>query len=182
MVQPGPEPAESLTGLFPATRVDRTGREFRVELYSSDQASALQRFYESFEPKRCAQGLPPAGADRIARWLEQVLPHGLHLLAWSDTELVGHGLLVPTGRTGIWEWAIFLAEAHRGRGMGTEMNRLAIAAARQVGLAGLWLSVEPHNRAAVRSYEKVGFQFATGSFLSSEAEMEIRLENATERR
>jgi diamine N-acetyltransferase len=175
MVMPAPLPAESLDRLLPAGRVDNTGRRFSVDLYEPDDYPALVGFYDRFEPKRCAQGLPPTGTDRISRWLEQVLPIGAHLVAWTDGELVGHGLLVPTGRDEIWEWAIFLAQEHRGRGMGTEMNRLAIEAARALKLRGLWLSVEPHNRAAVRSYEKVGFKFATGSFLSSEAEMEIVL-------
>jgi diamine N-acetyltransferase len=169
----GTPPAESLAPLFPAIRWDNRGLEFRVVPFRPDDLAALLLFYERFEPKRCAQGLPPVGADRIARWLAQVVQHGLHLVAWTDRELVGHGLIVPTGREGIWEWAIFMAKAHRGRGMGTEMNRLAIEAAKALGLKGLWLSVEPHNRAAVRSYEKVGFRFAPGSFLSSEAEMEI---------
>ena len=39
----------------------------------------------------------------------------------------------------------------------------------------LWLSVEPHNRAAIRSYEKVGFRFLPGTIFSPEAEMEMEL-------
>ncbi|MBI4543292.1 MAG: GNAT family N-acetyltransferase, partial [Gemmatimonadetes bacterium] len=42
----------------------------------------------------------------------------------------------------------------------------------------VWLSVEPSNRSAVRSYEKVGFQRLPGSLWAPEMEMEVRLEPA----
>jgi RimJ/RimL family protein N-acetyltransferase len=165
---------QALQDLFPATGATKDGRAFSVTLYTPADYVSLEEFYVGFEPKRCAQGLPPIGRERIARWLRSVLASGAHLIARMDGELVGHGLLVPTsGRADVWEWAIFLAADHRGRGMGTEMNRLAVAAGRALDLRGLWLSVEPHNRAALRSYEKAGFRFSSTAFLSPEAEMEL---------
>jgi RimJ/RimL family protein N-acetyltransferase len=47
--------------------------------------------------------------------------------------------------------------------------------ARTLELRRLWLSVEPHNRPALRSYEKVGFRFVPGTIFSSEMEMELVL-------
>lgn len=135
----------------------------------------LEAFYDAFEPKRAAQGLPPQGADRVARWLNAVLATGIHLIAERDGALVGHALVVPTREPGTAEYAVFLDRNLRGRGVGTEMNRAAVDAARAAGFRRLWLTVEPHNRAAIRSYEKAGFRFLPGAVFSLEAEMEREL-------
>lgn len=154
---------------------DKAGESFTIRYIRRSDRDALQSFYERFEPKRAAQGLPPKGAERIARWLDTVLPNGIHLVVYRDSELIGHGLLVPTGREGTLEYAIFLRQEVRGRGVGTQLNRVAVEAARAGGARRLWLSVEPHNRAAVRSYEKAGFRFLPHTTYSMEAEMELEL-------
>ena len=152
---------------------DKDGVSYDVRDFAPRDRAALEAFYEQFEPKRAAQGLPPKDRERIVRWLDSVLSQGTHLLTLLDGVLVGHALLVPTGQEGVSEYAVFLHRDHRGRGLGTELNRAAIEAAREAGLKGLWLSVEPHNRAALRSYEKAGFSLIPGTLFSSEAEMRI---------
>lgn len=154
---------------------DKTGAMYDVRPFEPSDRPALEVFYHDFEPKRAAQGLPPKDPERIARWLDSVLRQGQHLLTFLDGRLVGHALLVPTGEEGISEYAVFLHRDHRGRGLGTELNRAAIESAREAGLRGLWLSVEPHNRAALRSYEKAGFSLIPGTLFSSEAEMRLTL-------
>jgi diamine N-acetyltransferase len=153
----------------------KSGLAFEVRDFDASEREALERFYREFEPKRGAQGLPPIGDDRIARWLTDVLGQGIHLLACHQGELIGHALLVPAGPAGTVEYAVFLREDMRGHGVGTALNRAAIDAAREAGLQRIWLSVTPHNRAAIRSYEKVGFRFLPGTIYSPEAEMELRL-------
>lgn len=165
--------APSLADVLPVTLHDREGHGFLVRELDSAERERLARFYEEFEPKRMAQGLPPVGSFRIARWLDGVLRDGTHLVVESGGELVGHAFMVPTGRTGVAEYAIFLDREIRGRGLGTGVNGVAAEVARALGLRGLWLSVEPHNRAAVRSYERAGFRFRPETVLSSEAEMEL---------
>lgn len=164
-----------MADVLPAASKDKTGSGFVVREFCAADRPRLDAFYEAFEPKRAAQGLPPVGVDRVARWLDSVLPHGTHLVVEMDNEMVGHALLVPTGEEHAAEYAIFLSRAIRGRGIGTEVNRIAVEAARAAGLDRLWLSVEPYNRPAIRSYEKVGFRFLPGTILSPEAEMELRL-------
>jgi len=154
---------------------DKTGETFEVRPYQPRDRAALELFYNDFEPKRAAQGLPPKDAERISRWLDAILPQGLHLLAFHNKRLVGHAFLVPTGEEGIAEYAVFIHQQHRGRGLGTELNRTAVEAAREAGLRGLWLCVEPHNRAALRSYEKAGFTLIPGTIFSPEAEMRLTL-------
>lgn len=154
---------------------DRDGRAFEVRPLRADDRPALVAFYDRFEPKRAAQGLPPAGVERITRWLDGVLSQGVHLVGLRDERLIAHAFIVPTERDGTGEYAVFLDAAERGRGAGTELNRIAVAAARAAGFTRLWLSAEPHNRPAIRSYEKVGFRYRPGTGYSPELEMEMEL-------
>lgn len=154
---------------------DRQGDAYEIRAYRPEDTGALQRFYEEFEPKRAAQGLPPEGSERIRKWLSSILGSGVHLVVTREGALVGHALVVPTRRAGVGEYAVFLHQDLRGRGIGTEMNRAIVEAARGAGYTGLWLSVTPRNRAAIRSYERVGFRFVQATVLSTEAEMELAL-------
>lgn len=164
-----------MAALDAVVRHDKRGEPFSVRPLAADDRPALSAFYHAFEPKRGAQGLPPKGEDRVERWLDTVLPRGVHLVAWRGAELIGHAFLVETGRAGVAEYAVFLRQDVRGRGVGTELNRVTIDAARAAGLRRLWLSVEPGNRAAIRSYEKAGFRFLPGTIFSTEMEMEMEL-------
>jgi len=160
-----------LAGPGAITGYDKRGEPFQVRLLEPSDREDLQRFYEGFEPKRDAQGLPPSHPTRIRRWLASILDTGLHLLATRDGILIAHAFVVPTNDPGIGEYAVFLREDIRGRGIGTALNRIAADTAERAGWRGLWLTVEPRNRAAVRSYENAGFRFVPGTTYSLEAEM-----------
>lgn len=153
----------------------KDGLTVDVREYRPTDRENLERFYDEFEPKRTAQGLPPSGIDRVRRWLDSILEAGLHLVALNEGELIGHAFVVPTGRDGIGEYAVFLRHDVRGRGIGTELNRTVLDWGKRAGWKGFWLTVEPHNRAAIRSYEKVGFHFVPGTMYGLEAEMERAL-------
>lgn len=159
----------------PTVCADRDGARHRVRPLEPGDRPALERFYDDFQPKRAAQGLPPSGADRVRRWLDGVLDAGLHLVVETRGEISGHAFLLDTTKPGEAEYAIFLRTDIRGRGIGTCVNRVAVDAARAAGWARLWLSVEPHNRAAIRSYQKVGFRYRPATIFLSEAEMELEL-------
>lgn len=166
-------PVPSVFTLLPASLYDKEGSVFTVRALGPADRPALEAFYDAFDPKRAAQGLPPAGQARIARWLSQILAKGTHLAVERAGGLIGHAMLLPTDRVGMHEYAIFLAREVRGQGVGTQVNRLTVELARAMGARGLWLSVEPHNRAAVRSYEKAGFRFVPATIYSPEMEMEL---------
>ena len=168
-------PVPSVFSLLPAHLHDKEGREFTVRMLAREDRAALDEFYDAFDPKRAAQGLPPAGRERVSRWLNQVLASGTHLVVERGGRLVGHAMLLPMDRPGIREYAIFLAREVRGQGVGTQVGMKSVEVARAEGLAGIWLSVEPHNRAAVRTYEKAGFRFVPATIYSPEVEMELRL-------
>jgi diamine N-acetyltransferase len=165
----------SVFALLPAHLHDKEGRPFTVRALEAGDRPALEAFYDAFDPKRAAQGLPPAGQARVARWLNQILAKGTHLAVERGGHLVGHAMLLAMDRPGMQEYAIFLAREVRGQGVGTQVNRVAVEVARASGVERLWLSVEPHNRAALRSYEKAGFTFVAATVYSPEVEMELVL-------
>jgi diamine N-acetyltransferase len=147
-------------------------------LEASDRP-ALEAMYATFEPKRGAQGLPPA-LPGIGRWLDRVLGTGEHVVVEVDGALLGHLMLIPMD-DGRLELANFLHQRIRNRGIGTALNRVALDLARQRGADRVWLCVEPSNRAAVRSYEKAGFRRTPGSSLwAPELEMEAQVPPAVE--
>lgn len=159
-------------GPLPAAVTDDEGRAFQVRAYRPEDRAPLEAFYAGFEPVRGAQGLPPEGAHRVARWLDRILAGGAHLVVEMGGGVVGHAMLIPADGSPVREYAIFLHQAVRGNGLGTAINRLAVEVAHWQGPGRLWLSVEPDNRAAVRSYEKAGWRFVPSSLYASELEME----------
>lgn len=130
--------------------------------------------YADFEPKRAAQGLPPDGEQRIRHWLDRVFKTGRHLIVEVDGSIRGHLMLIPQDN-GTTELANFLHQSIRNRGIGTAVNTIALRVARDAGLNSLWLSVEPANKAAIRSYEKAGFRRLMGSLWAPEIEMSVDL-------
>ncbi len=180
-LEPPAPPARPIRGMaLPVPLRDREGRVFTVRAYRPHDRPLLDAFYDAFEPKRAAQGLPPEGTARIARWLDGVLPTGTHLIVEVEGRLAGHAMLMPTGKEGVREYAIFLDQSVRGRGMGTQVNRVSAEVARTLDISRLWLSVEPHNRPAVRSYQKAGYRFRAATLFSPELEMELELRDEAE--
>ncbi len=147
--------------------------------YAAADRRALEEMYVDFRPKRMAQGLPPDSELDLKHWLDRVLGTGHHLLVEVAGEVMGHGMLIPMDGYAA-ELANFLHQAVRDRGIGTALNRILLEAAHEQGLQRVWLCVEPWNRAAVRSYEKVGFRQLPGSLWAPEVEMEANLVRPSE--
>jgi RimJ/RimL family protein N-acetyltransferase len=164
--------ARTIPGL-PVTLLDRLGEPFTIRLYSPEDRPALELMYAAFEPKRGAQGLPPA-LGGLGRWLDRILVDGDHLLVIVGGAMRGHAMLMPMD-DGRVELANFLHQDIRNRGIGTAINRVGIEAAHHIGYTRVWLCVEPTNLSAVRSYEKAGFRRLPGTLWSPEIEMEARL-------
>lgn len=161
-------------GTLPVTRTDKNGEPFRLREYQSGDRAALAQMYEVFEPKRVAQGLPPLDPGPRERWLDTILAAGHHVMVEVGGQLVGHGMLLPFVTNGA-ELANFLHQSVRDRGIGTVLNQTLIDLAREKNISRVWLSVEPSNRRAVRSYEKVGFRRRFTSGWAPELEMEVLL-------
>ena len=155
--------------------LDKEGRVFVLRPCTPADRTALESMYEAFEPKRVAQGLPPSDAGQRSRWLDAVLRDGDHLLVEVEARVRGHGMLLPFAEDAA-ELANFLHQSIRDRGIGTALNRALLQAGRTRGLRRVWLSVEPSNRRAIRSYEKVGFRRLPVAAWSPEVEMEAILD------
>ena len=150
--------------------VDKRDEPFLVRHLSLADQPALLDMYRDFEPKRAAQGLPPLSEEATRQWLVRSLGKGTHLVVVVGGRIAGHMMLIPM-EAGRVELANFLHQSIRNRGIGTSLNRLALELARDEGYEQVWLSVEPWNRPAVRSYEKVGFRRSTASLWAPEIEM-----------
>lgn len=163
--------------MLPQSRLDKAGRPFILRTYRPEDRHSLLDMYEDFEPKRVAQGLPPADPGQRERWIESVLGAGHHVVVEIEGTVRGHGMLLPFGEDAA-ELANFLHQSVRDRGIGTALNRALLDVGLETGVHRVWLSVEPSNRPAVRSYEKVGFRRRAVAAWSPELEMEIRLDPA----
>jgi RimJ/RimL family protein N-acetyltransferase len=152
---------------------ERRFRGWQIRAYKPFDRFALERMYADFEPKRAAQGLPPEGG-RLHAWLGDVLRHGLHVVATFGPRVLGHVMLIPLENDSV-ELANFVHQSVRGRGLGTELNRAAIELARENRIRRIWLSVDPSNRSAIRSYTRTGFHILPGSPWAPELEMAIDL-------
>lgn len=161
---------------LPIRAVDRLGQPYVIRALEPEDRVALEAMYMDFEPKRCAQGLPPGDHPSIRRWLDRVLASGEHLVVEIEGRILGHTMLIPMKDGGV-ELANFLHQSIRNRGIGTSLNRLAVDLARDDGHTRVWLSVEPSNRPAIRSYEKAGFRRLPGSLWAPEIEMEATVTN-----
>lgn len=164
--------------LLPRDLRDKAGRPFRVRAFTPKDRGPLEEMYRAFDPKRGAQGLPPGDGESIRRWLDLILKNGRHVLVEIEGEILGHLMVIPIDAE-TSELANFLHQAIRNRGIGTSLNMLALEIARSEGRKRVWLSVEPSNRIAIRSYEKAGFRRTTASLWAPELEMEVRLEPAS---
>ena len=160
--------------LLPSTHTDHEGRAFTLREYVQKDRVSLLRMYDVFEPKRVAQGLPPDAPALRLRWVDTVLAAGEHIMVDIEGRVLGHGMLLPFG-DGDAELANFLHQSVRDRGIGTTLNRALLDTGRRRGIRRVWLSVEPSNRRAVRSYEKVGFSRRFTSGWAPELEMEVLL-------
>jgi RimJ/RimL family protein N-acetyltransferase len=165
---------------LPTILTDKAGHPYLVRRYAPSDRRALEAMYADFEPKRAAQGLPPEGEAKVRRWLDRILAAGEHLVVEREGEILGHAMLVPM-EGGAAELANFLHQSIRGRGVGTALNRVIVQLGREAGYIRVWLSVEPSNRAALKSYERAGFHLLPGAFWAPEVEMEVRIQDSASR-
>ena len=171
---------------------DAAAIPYTIRAYTSADRWGLEAMYADFEPKRAAQGLPPTGDEARRRWLDRTLSRGRHLVAVVAGRIIGHVMLIPmdgdvgsdgdgdAARPRAAELANFVHQSVRNRGIGTALNRAAVAAARADGYRRVWLSVEPSNRAAILSYERAGFRRLPGSLWAPEIEMAVDFDVAAD--
>lgn len=156
---------------------DGEGRETVVREYGSHHGSeretdALTRMYREFSIEDRAQGIPPAGEERIRRWLAGILDgDNVNVVAWHGGRAVGHAMLADDGDA--HEFASFVLEEYRDAGVGTYLLEALLGLGERAGVERVWLSVHRGNRPAIAIDEKVGFERADES--GYELRMALRL-------
>ena len=154
------------------TFISKMGLEIAVSMLCESNFEPLVEMYDHFEPKRAAQGLPPAGHDRILSWLGHLQKNGENLVALYQDRVIGHTILCPVSPTRA-EFAIFIDQEYRNQGIGTKFTEVTLEFARGKGYRRVWLSVEVNNLCAIRVYKKMGFRMR--DLFGPEQEMEICL-------
>lgn len=153
------------------------GRAVEVREYDGER-DALRRMYDEFDPADRAQGIPPVRDDALEKWLDTIFDgdgggESVNAVAWCDGEAVGHATLVTDENIDAYELAIFVLQRHQGEGVGSRLIRGTLALAYERGVRDVWLTVEQWNHAAIRLYQKVGFEKTEKE--SFEIEMTTRL-------
>jgi N-acetylglutamate synthase-like GNAT family acetyltransferase len=81
---------------------------------------------------------------------------GRLFVAEDDDEIVGYAGLIVHTRLAELE-PIVVAQNHRGKGVGTALARQVAQAARQAGVAGLFVRPAARNREAIAFFQESGF-------------------------
>jgi len=171
---------DDAVGGFPApprTFTDREDREIRIESVDADGLEAVAEMYVAFDPADRAQGIPPAGEERVHDWLDAIFTDGLNVAALHGGDVAGHATLVPDVQEGderpAYELAIFVLQAYQRAGIGRQLLETLLGYGAEQGVDRVWLTVERWNSAAVALYRDVGFE--TCGTESFELEMSVRL-------
>jgi len=139
---------------------DKSGTEFLIGGCGLGQLPGLMKMYADFSPRPASQGLPPEDPETCSRWVEGLTEMGENLLAWKEEKVIGHAALVPDPKGDSAEYVIFVHQAFRGLGIGTELTRAILDSARERGLKSVWLTVAMSNFIAIRLYRKLGFGYS----------------------
>lgn len=144
------------------------GKLVRLRALEREDLEANWRFVNDYETvKGMSSGiLFPCSREDESRWLEQQSSYtrGEYQFAvetLKEQALIGRcGLLRVDWKNRLAELGIMIGdEKYRGRGYGTDaMNLLCDFAFSEMNLHKLKLSVFDFNQAAIRCYEKCGFQ------------------------
>lgn len=135
------------------------GTPFEVGECGIEIFSALAEMYDRFSRMAVSQGLPPPKEEIRHKWIEGLLADARNFVAIHEDEVVGHSALIPDVEKNDGEYIIFVSEAFRNRGVGTELTSVAVKKARELGLGLIWLTVESFNFRAIKLYRKTGFVF-----------------------
>lgn len=153
--------------------IDRLGRVAEIRNAGMESCSSLLGFYEEFQPKGVAMGLPPSWTDRRQRWVRYLLTRGRNLTARVDLRLAGHLAMVPVGNGGA-EVAIFVHRDFQGRGIGTLLLGAALRCARrEEGWSHLTGWVQADNVPVRQLLRRAGFVFCPSMDPIQEARLSL---------
>jgi GNAT superfamily N-acetyltransferase len=139
---------------------DKRGQPYEIRECSLDDFSFLMNMYDIFSPKPASQGLPPPEPETCRKWAKSLLEIATNLLAWQEDKVIGHAALIKDVKGFSGEFVIFVHQDLRNLGIGTELMRLTIKKAKELGFKSIWLTVAMTNFVAIRLYRKLGFEYS----------------------
>ena len=151
--------------------IDKQGKSFEIEKYSLEDYTALETMYITFYPKGKFQGMPPLEDEASRKWINGLLKNGENFLAWQDGITVGHVVVLPDFERRDAEYLIFVRHPNRGRGIGSQLTRMVLQHAKDLGLETIWLVVGSTNFQAIGLYRKFGFRFCDPDLSETERKM-----------
>jgi GNAT superfamily N-acetyltransferase len=155
--------------------IDKHGKLFEVKMYRVEDYADLEAMYVTFYPKGKFQGMPPLQDEASRKWISKLLENGENYLAWQDGITVGHVVVLPDFDKSDAEYLIFVRHPNRGRGIGSELTRVVLQHAKNLGLVMLWLVVGNINFPAIGLYRKFGFRFCEADLSETERKMTLNL-------
>lgn len=128
-----------------------------------DDADRIDRFVAAFHRHEGVNVAAQARRDSIDALLATPAQGRILLVQHRDAEIVGYAVLafgfsLEFGGRDAFLDELFIADDHRGQGIGSAALTAVCAWARQEGLCALHLEVERHNTAAKALYLKSGFE------------------------
>ena len=105
-------------------------------------------------------GMPPYTRERIERWMRNI-ENLIILGAEHNRRLIGYAQIHKVSqprRIGTAGLTIYLHQDFHGVGLGTEMVGLLLEAAKEHGVHKVNLDTVADNEAAIRLFEKMGFE------------------------
>ncbi|MCP4713706.1 MAG: GNAT family N-acetyltransferase [Deltaproteobacteria bacterium] len=156
--------------------VDKLGAEVIIRRADMHDYRSLLGMYDLFEPKKCAQGIPPADPQRRKELVRKVLEQQVNVVCEHGEKIIGHACLLDIQPMIRAELEIAVHQDWRDRGLGTAMLGRVVEIARSCHYRSIWLTVTSLNRRAIHIYEKYGFVFCCP--LDAEREMELILNDS----
>jgi L-amino acid N-acyltransferase YncA/DNA-binding transcriptional ArsR family regulator len=157
-----PHAADAVMGLLaprPCCPPDEAPAGVTVRALESDDWPAVRRIYGEGIATGVAtfEATVPSRASLDARWL----PHH-RWVAERDGEVVGFTALSPVSARecyrGVAESSIYVAEGHRGQGIGKALIRQQVVAADEAGLWTLQTAIFTENRASIALHHQAGYR------------------------
>ena len=100
--------------------------------------------------------------DEGHQWLADNMARGSAFVAERDGQVIGFANWSPwrpkDGYRHTVEDSVYLVAGHQGQGVGAELLRTLVAAARDAGAHVMMASIEASNTASVRLHQRAGFE------------------------
>jgi acetyltransferase len=140
----------------------RDGSAVRIRSILPEDAEREKRFFAGLSPRsryhrfmQHLHELPPGMLERFTHIDPQ---REVALVALAHDEIVGVGRYAPDAETGSAEFALVVADAWQGKGLGRHLLQRLVAAARDAGYPSLYGRILDDNSEMLRLAAALGFE------------------------